>query len=360
MSSRRRRRVAVAETAGYLISHQLVDSFARSTVCSPQVRTRTGCRARSRREWQVVPGRHVVCVGETRTRAQLEKIAAELGVGADATTERCSADGAEAAPAARRSCGISTAARWIPDGRDGFSSSISSRSRRCFRRRLTPAISTRPTTCWCSSRAAFQQPGAGAGAAQPRREDIPAQYRPMLGRMTAERSIPEHPPVHRERRHRHHHRRFVHQPRRGISSFPSTITSWRTASRSPRRSSTRRVLILTARVDVTHPVAHGLKERTDMFFDTSPVFRLGANAAESGGEGPRVVRSPHPRSRAAGRGANSTCRTASPRSTCRLGKGRVLLFGPEIIKRAQPHATFKFLFNGLFYAAAVEPNSSSR
>ena len=35
-----------------------------------------------------------------------------------------------------------------------------------------------------------------------------------------------------------------------------------------------------------------------------------------------------------------------------IGRGRALLFGPEIIKRAQPHGTFKFLFNGLYYAAA--------
>jgi hypothetical protein len=36
-----------------------------------------------------------------------------------------------------------------------------------------------------------------------------------------------------------------------------------------------------------------------------------------------------------------------------LGKGRVVLFGPEIMKRAQAHGTFKFLFNGLYYAAAT-------
>jgi hypothetical protein len=36
-----------------------------------------------------------------------------------------------------------------------------------------------------------------------------------------------------------------------------------------------------------------------------------------------------------------------------LGRGRVLLFGPEINFRAQPHGTFKFLFNGIYYGKAV-------
>ena len=31
-----------------------------------------------------------------------------------------------------------------------------------------------------------------------------------------------------------------------------------------------------------------------------------------------------------------------------LGKGRVLLYGPEILHRAQPHGTFKLLFNGIY------------
>jgi hypothetical protein len=30
-----------------------------------------------------------------------------------------------------------------------------------------------------------------------------------------------------------------------------------------------------------------------------------------------------------------------------LGKGRIYLFGPEILQRAQPHGTFKLLFNAL-------------
>ena len=32
-----------------------------------------------------------------------------------------------------------------------------------------------------------------------------------------------------------------------------------------------------------------------------------------------------------------------------VGRGKLFLFGPEIAFRAQPHGTFKFLFNGIFY-----------
>ena len=36
-----------------------------------------------------------------------------------------------------------------------------------------------------------------------------------------------------------------------------------------------------------------------------------------------------------------------------LGAGRVVLFGPEITFRAQPHGTFKFLFNSIYYGKSV-------
>jgi hypothetical protein len=36
-----------------------------------------------------------------------------------------------------------------------------------------------------------------------------------------------------------------------------------------------------------------------------------------------------------------------------IGAGRLILYGPEILQRAQPHGTFKFLFNGIYYHSGI-------
>ena len=93
-----------------------------------------------------------------------------------------------------------------------------------------------------------------------------------------------------------------------------------------------------------------LRAEVDVFFDNSPVFRLGADAdAHAASRGSRARR----RCAAGGRGASVISKAAWRRSTRTLGRGRVLLFGPEITFRAQPHGTFKFLFNGIYYGKAV-------
>ncbi len=42
-----------------------------------------------------------------------------------------------------------------------------------------------------------------------------------------------------------------------------------------------------------------------------------------------------------------------------LGKGKVFLFGPEITFRAQPHGTFKFLFNSIYYGTSVPSGAAA-
>jgi len=37
-----------------------------------------------------------------------------------------------------------------------------------------------------------------------------------------------------------------------------------------------------------------------------------------------------------------------------VGEGKVLLLGPEVAFRSQPHATYKLLFNGLYFGSAKE------
>ena len=47
--------------------------------------------------------------------------------------------------------------------------------------------------------------------------------------------------------------------------------------------------ILQVRVDNTNPLAYGVNDKLDVFFDNSPVFRLRPESALAGDEAGRVV-----------------------------------------------------------------------
>ncbi len=109
--------------------------------------------------------------------------------------------------------------------------------------------------------------------------------------------------------------------------------------------------LLKVHVDNTDPLAYGMPPQLDVFFDSSPVFKLeptaelkkvapvawfeGSDVLDSGwawGQqyldgGAAVVDAP-------------------------VGEGRVFLLGPEVNFRDQPHATYKLLFNGIYYGSA--------
>jgi hypothetical protein len=92
-----------------------------------------------------------------------------------------------------------------------------------------------------------------------------------------------------------------------------------------------------------------MRERADVFFDNSPVFRVTTAPSI------RVL---------------ASFETAAPLRSgwawgqkylaggvaaleARLGKGKVVLYGPEILQRAQPHGTFKLLFNAIWDSSRV-------
>jgi hypothetical protein len=105
--------------------------------------------------------------------------------------------------------------------------------------------------------------------------------------------------------------------------------------------------VLVARVDTTSPVAFGMKEHTDVFFDNSPVYRLGADAATRGVKAIAWFDTKTPL-RSGWSWGQSYLENGVIAIEAAVGKGRVLLFGPEILQRGQPHGTFKFLFNSIY------------
>jgi glutamine amidotransferase-like uncharacterized protein len=105
-------------------------------------------------------------------------------------------------------------------------------------------------------------------------------------------------------------------------------------------------------VDSTEPLAAGFSHQVDVVFDGSPVFALGADAAARGVKRVAWYSGKTPlRSGWAWGQQYLDGGAAVVQAT--VGKGKVFLFGPEILDRGQPHGTFKFFFNAIYYGTAV-------
>ncbi len=109
--------------------------------------------------------------------------------------------------------------------------------------------------------------------------------------------------------------------------------------------------LLRAAVDMSNPLTYGMPEQVDVFYDNNPVFRLEPDATIKGAHvvawfaGDRPLRSGWAWGQNYLKGGVVALEAS-------LGKGKVFLFTPEITFRGQPHGTFKFLFNGIYYGSA--------
>jgi len=111
--------------------------------------------------------------------------------------------------------------------------------------------------------------------------------------------------------------------------------------------------VLQVRVDNTRPIAFGLEEQVDVFFNNSPVMRL-LPAAYSAGVRPVAWFDSDTPLRSGWAWGQHHLSGGAAIAEARLGEGSLYLFGPEILNRGQPHGTFKFFFNGIFLAGAEE------
>jgi hypothetical protein len=109
--------------------------------------------------------------------------------------------------------------------------------------------------------------------------------------------------------------------------------------------------LLKTNLDNTNPLAYGMGSTVDVFYDNSPVFRLEPTAemkktnAVGWFQGTEVLSSGWAWGQQYLDGG-----TAVAEAT--VGEGKVVLLGPEVNFRDQPHGTYKLLFNGLYYGSA--------
>ncbi len=112
--------------------------------------------------------------------------------------------------------------------------------------------------------------------------------------------------------------------------------------------------VLRVQVDTTQEVSAGLPRDLDVFFDNSPAYRLGSDAAAKGLRPLAWFATPTPLRSGWAWGQSYLDGTVEA-AEATIGKGKLYMFAPEITFRGQPHGTFKWLFNGIY--SGVDPRS---
>jgi hypothetical protein len=197
---------------------------------------------------------------------------------------------------------------------------------------------------------ALGERGRGGRFSQPSAAELPAAYRHTIGRLTTERSVPQL-------------RRFLEAGGTVIAVGTSTMLAQQlglpVGNALVERTSTggERVLsaekfyvpgsILRVAVDSTAPIAAGMASRLDVFFDNSPTFRLAPDAVRRGVRPVAWFENATPLRSGWAWGQNYLEGGVAVAEAA-VGRGTLVLLGPEVTFRAQPHGTFKFLFNGIY------------
>src|SRR5262249_49924135 len=188
---------------------------------------------------------------------------------------------------------------------------------------------------------------------QPRPEEVPEMFRSWLGNLSVGRTVPEL-------------KKFLEAGGAILTVGTSTNLGFHAGlpianalmerSGDGERSLTREKFyipgsVMQVSVDRTNPLAYGMPDKVDIFYDNSPVFRLKPEAAINNVRPVAWFDSDKP-VRSGWAWGQKYLQDGVAAIDANVGKGKLFLFGPEITFRAQPHGTFKFLFNGIYYGRA--------
>lgn len=182
----------------------------------------------------------------------------------------------------------------------------------------------------------------GRGGAQPKAADIPAEYRPWLGRINADTSIPQL-------------KKFLEEGGQIVTIGSSTnlvyhlklpVTNALTEKERPLANTKYYIpgSLLIADLDTTAPANYGMPAKSDVYFDRSPVFKFkdGANLQKL------IWFSSETPLHSGWAWGQKYLKDGVAAFIAPVGKGKLYVFGPEITFRAQSHGTFKLLFNQLY------------
>ena len=202
--------------------------------------------------------------------------------------------------------------------------------------------------------AAFQGGAGGRGRGGRgfggRTADVPAAYQYMVGNLTAQQTVPQL-------------KQFLENGGTVIAVGNSTGMAYdlglplenqlteRTPEGQVRPLTGEQFYVpgslLSTAVDTTSPLGAGVPAHVDVFFQNSPVFRLDPDAALRGVTPIAWFDSATPLHSGWAWG-QGYLRGGAAAVAASIGRGNLYLFGPEILFRGQPHADFKFLFNGIY------------
>jgi len=110
--------------------------------------------------------------------------------------------------------------------------------------------------------------------------------------------------------------------------------------------------VMEVRVNNQEPLAYGMDEHMNIYFDNSPVFNL-LPAANHDQIRPVAWFDSDKSLRSGWAWGQHYLKDRVTIVEAKVGQGRLVLYGPEITYRSQPHASFKFLFNGIYYGPAM-------
>jgi hypothetical protein len=364
---------AKGAAAGYLLSHRLTDAFTATTKLLAAKEDVYWLKAPFSSGGRTYEAGTIYVPSKPTTKALVEKLAAELGIGFDATAVKPTGEALKLNPVRIGlwdQYGGSMPSGWVryifeqthpitfdvvfPPALDA-GNLAQKYDVLIFPGGAIPAAPGEPAGGGRGDFGGDATPGAAGGGrgGQAGPSNIPAEYQGRQGRITAATTIPAL-------------KKFVEDGGTVITigssanlaghfGLPVTNGLVEIVNGVERRLPSDKLYVpgsvLAMDTDPTNPLAYGFGDKVDVMWENDPALRLGPDAAIKGVRTVGWFGTDKPL-RSGWAWGQQYLKGLAAALDISYGKGKVFILTPEVTFRAQPHATFKFLFNGIYYGSA--------